>query len=122
MKTVKITYWVLTGIVGLLMILSGYMYFTNPMAKQGFAHLGFPDYLRVELGIAKLLGALALLLPVPRRVKEWTYAGFAINFISALIAHIASGDEASKFIMLPILLTILIGSYITYDKLQTAKQ
>ena len=121
MKTVKITYWELTGIVGLLMLLSAYMYFTNPMAKEGFAHLGFPDYLRVELGIAKLLGAIALLLPVPRRVKEWTYAGFFINFVSALIAHIASGDAVSNYAMLPILLLILIGSYITYDKLQSTK-
>jgi len=122
MKITKITYWVLTGIVGLLMLLSSYMYFTNPMAKEGFAHLGFPDYLRIELGIAKFLGALALLLPVPRKVKEWAYAGFAINFISALIAHIASGDAAANFMMLPVLIAILIGSYITYDKLQTAKQ
>ena len=122
MKITKITYWVLTGIVGLLMLLSSYMYFTNPMAKEGFAHLGFPDYLRIELGIAKFLGALALLLPVPRKVKEWAYAGFAINFISALIAHIASGDAAANFMMLPVLIAILIGSYITYDKIQTAKQ
>jgi hypothetical protein len=56
-------------------------------------HLGFPDYFRIELGAGKLLGAIALILPfVPRKVKEFAYAGFTIIFVSAFIAHLASGD------------------------------
>ena len=57
-----------------------------------FTHLGFPAYFRVQLSWAKLLGVVLLLAPVPARLKEWAYAGFAINLVSALIAHLAVGD------------------------------
>ena len=89
-KTIKITYWISTAIVSLMMIFSAYSYFTNPEVKQGFQHLGFPDYFRVELAIAKILGAIILLAPIKGQVKEWAYAGFAFTFISAFIAHSAS--------------------------------
>ena len=59
---------------------------------EAFAHLGFPDYFRVELALAKLFGVVLLLAPVPARLKEWAYAGFAITLVSALIAHLAVGD------------------------------
>ena len=59
---------------------------------EAFTHLGFPAYFRVELSWAKLLGVVLLLAPVPARLKEWAYAGFAINLGSALIAHLSVGD------------------------------
>src|SRR5438874_3240803 len=59
---------------------------------EAFRHLGFPAYFRVELSWAKLLGVVLMLAPVPARVREWAYAGFAINIASALIAHISVGD------------------------------
>ena len=119
MKSVKIIYWTTTVLVGVMMLFSTYMYFTAPDVKQGFVHLGFPDYFRVQLAIAKLLGALALLLPfIPARVKEWAYAGFAINFISAFIAHIASGDPVGGSLFPLVLLAILAASYISKEKLQ----
>jgi hypothetical protein len=59
---------------------------------EAFTRLGFPDYFRVELAWAKLLGVVLLLAPVPARLKEWAYAGFAITLGSALIAHFAVGD------------------------------
>ena len=55
-------------------------------------HLGFPAYFRVELSCAKLLGVMLMLTPVPARLKEWVYAGFAIDLASALIAHLSVGD------------------------------
>ena len=61
-------------------------------AGQPVGHLGFPDYFRVELSWAKLLGVVLLLAPVAARLKEWAYAGFAITLVSALIAHLAVGD------------------------------
>lgn len=57
-----------------------------------FTHLGFPAYFRVELSCAKLLGVALLLAPVPARLKEWAYAGFAIDLGSALVAHLSVGD------------------------------
>ena len=59
---------------------------------EAFAHLGFPDYFRVELAWAKLLGVVLLLAPVPARLTEWAYAGFAITLGSALIVHLSVGD------------------------------
>ena len=63
-----------------------------PQVAQMFTHLGFPDYFRVELSWAKLLGVVVLLAPVSARLKEWAHAGFAITLGSALIAHFSLGD------------------------------
>ena len=63
-----------------------------PQVAEMFTHLGFPDYFRVELSWAKLLGLALLLAPVPARLKEWAYAGFAFTLASALIAHLSVGD------------------------------
>jgi len=116
MKTIKISYWVTTSIVSLTMAFAAYSYLTQDAVKQGFQHLGFPDYFRVELAIAKLIAAILLLAPVAPRVKEWAYAGLTIVFISAFIAHTASGDPVSKVSMPVVFLVVLAVSYITYHK------
>jgi len=64
MKKEKIIYWSTTGIVTAMMLFSAYGYFTNQEMKGAFVHLGFPGYFRIELGVMKILGALALILPV----------------------------------------------------------
>lgn len=81
-----------TALFCLQMSFTAYAQLTLPQVAQSFEHLGFPPYFRMELAIAKLIGVLVLLAPVPERLKEWAYAGFAINLISALIAHVAVGD------------------------------
>jgi len=116
MKTIKITYWTATVIIALMMVFTAYSYFTSPQIAQAFQHLGFPDYFRVELAIAKLIGAIVLLAPIASRIKEWAYAGFGITFISAFIAHAASGDKAGV-VMTPIFLALLAVSYIAWHKL-----
>jgi DoxX-like family len=71
--------------------------------ERPFAHLGFPDYFRIELTTAKVLGVVALLAPgVPRRVKEFAYFGFAITLVSASFAHYSSGDGV-MFVVDPLL-------------------
>jgi len=62
-----------------------------------FSHIGFPAYFRLENSWAKLLGIAVLLAPLPPRLKEWAYAGFAIDLGSALIAHFAVGDGAQAW-------------------------
>ena len=89
---IKITYWTTTGIFSVMMLASAVMYFTMPAMDETFEHLGFPAYFRIELGVFKIAGAAALLLPVSPRSKEWAYAGFFITLVSAFIAHSASGD------------------------------
>ena len=79
MKKDKIIYWVSTGLISAMMLFSAYAYFTSSQISEAFKHLGFPDFFRVELGSAKLLGALVLLIPqIPVKIKEWAYAGFGI--------------------------------------------
>lgn len=116
MKAVKITYWISTSLISLLMVFSAYSYLTQDKMAQAFHHLGFPDYFRVELAIAKLISAIVLLAPVPAKIKEWAYAGLGITFISAFIAHSASGDPVSVAIMPLIILVILVVSYVSWGK------
>jgi hypothetical protein len=95
MKTSKravIAFWVVTFLFCLQMGFTAYAQFRFPEVKQAFEHLGFPDYFRVELALAKLLGIALLLAPLPARLKEWAYAGFAIDLGSAVYAHLAAGD------------------------------
>lgn len=116
MKGIKITYWITTSIVVIMMTYSAYAYLTQAAVQQGFHHLGYPDYFRVELAFAKLIGAVLLVVPVAAWIKEWAYAGFVFTFISAFIAHTASGDPVNNRIMPLVILALLIGSYITYHK------
>jgi hypothetical protein len=118
MKTLKITYWITTGLVATGMLASFFNYMFNPVMKVGYAHIGFPDWFRVELGIAKLLGAIALIIPkVSKRIKEWAYFGFFVNFFSAILAHYAVNDPVINMIAPLAVLILLIISYMTYHKL-----
>lgn len=111
----KYLYWGSTGLVALLALASGAMYFINPPTET-FAHLGFPDYFRIQLGVAKLVGGVALLVPLPRWLKEWTYAGFTIDFGSAIIAHLAVGDPLSAAVTPIVAVIILVTSYVSYHR------
>jgi len=91
-KGTTIAFWIVTALFCLQMSFTAYAQLRLPQVAESFIHLGFPAYFRVELSWAKLLGVLLLLAPVPPRLKEWAYAGFAINIASALIAHLAVGD------------------------------
>jgi hypothetical protein len=91
-KAKSIAYWIVTAIFCLQMSFTAYAQLSLPQVAEAFTRLGFPDYFRVELSWAKLLGVVLLLAPVPARLKEWAYAGFAIDLASALIAHLAVGD------------------------------
>jgi len=118
MKATKLIYLISTGLVVLGMVMSFFNYLFNPVMVAGFEHIGFPNWFRVELGIAKLLGALALGIPaVPARVKEWAYACFFINFFSASLAHYFAGDPVLNQVTPLILLGILIVSYLSKEKL-----
>jgi hypothetical protein len=91
-KATTIVYWIVTALFCLQMGFTAYAQLRLPQVADMFTHLGFPAYFRVELSWAKLLGVALILAPVPARLKEWAYAGFAIDIASALIAHFAVGD------------------------------
>jgi uncharacterized membrane protein YphA (DoxX/SURF4 family) len=116
MKKTRIIYWGSTVIVCLTMIFSSYSDLRSDVVKEAFGHLGFPGYFRVQLGIMKIVGIILLAAPLPNRFKEWAYAGFTITFISAFIAHSASGDPAGNRIAPLIVLTFLLVSYFSFHK------
>ena len=87
-----IAFWIVTALFCLQMAFTAYAQLRLPQVAEMFTHLGFPGYFRVELSWVKLLGVVLLLAPVPSRLKEWAYAGFAITLGSALIAHFSVGD------------------------------
>jgi hypothetical protein len=91
-KGLVIGFWTVTALFCLQIGFTAWAQLALPQVAEAFTHLGFPDYFRVELTWAKLLGVVLLLAPVPARLREWAYAGFAITLVSALIAHFAVGD------------------------------
>ena len=118
MKATKIIYWTTTAIVSGMMLLAAWMYLTSDQVKQAFQHLGFPSYFRIELAIAKIVGAVVLLVPYKARIKEWSYAGLAIVFVSVIIAHAASGDPASVIANPVVFLVLLLLSYGAYLRME----
>ena len=109
----KIAFWGATGIVAIWALFAGFTYVTNsPQAVENFRHVGYPQQLRVLLGIAKLAGAIVLVLPRLPTLKEWAYAGFTFTWIAATVAHYLAGDGALLF--LPVaFLALLTVSYFT---------
>jgi len=118
MKAIKTVYWISTGLFALIMLVIASGYLASEQLKAAFSNLGFPEYFRIELAIAKFVGVIGLVLPVVKgRVKEWMYAGFTITLGSGFIAHYAVGHAAGSLISPLIMLAILIVSYITYRRL-----
>lgn len=120
MKKNKIIFWISTGLLSLMMLFSASQYLFNPQMAEGFKHMGFPSYFRIELAFAKIIGAVVLLIPVlPVKLKDWAYAGFGIVFISAFITHVSNGDPMAMAISPIIFLVVLIVSYRAYHKTVT---
>lgn len=123
MKKNKIIYWTTTVIVAGMMLFSGFLYLSSEELKAAFVHLGFPDYFRIELGLAKIIGALLLLIPaVPPMLRLFTYFGFGLTFVSAIIAHLASGDPINVTIGPFVFLALLVASFAYRGKLEEEKQ
>ena len=108
----KIAYWGATGLVGIVTMFAGFTYLiAAPEAIENFRHVGYPQQLRVLLGIGKLAGAIVLVLPRLPTLKEWAYAGFTFMWIAAVVAHYLAADGKS---LLPVaLLGLLAVSYVT---------
>ncbi|MFZ9978313.1 MAG: DoxX family protein [Candidatus Kapaibacteriota bacterium] len=122
MKKNVIIYWISTGFIALLEGVMPAFTSQSEMAKEGIRHLGYPEYFGNVLVVFKILGVLALVLPqIPKRVKEWAYAGFAFDFLFAAISHgIVDGLIGQTFFPI-IILGVLIISYVYYHKLNEGK-
>lgn len=115
MKTRKIFFWISTILIFLFEGVMPALTSQTEMAKQGISHLGYPEYFGNTLVIFKVLGALILIIPViPKRLKEWAYAGFTFDFIFACISNWAVDGFGFNAVFPLIVLVILMVSYRSY--------
>jgi len=118
MKKLNTWYWIATIIFALMMIMDGVGGITQQEAgKEVLKHLGYPIYLLIIVGIAKLLGAASILQNKFKTIKEWAYAGFAINFIGAFASRAFVGDGVPLLIPPLVALVIMFIPYILWKKL-----
>lgn len=113
----KITYWTTTILISMFLLWSAYSYLFSKTTIDGVKSLGFPEHFRIEIAILKIIGALILIIPpIPLQVKEWGYAGVALFFITAIVAHAAHKDPFIINLINICLLAILIISNIYLHK------
>ena len=116
MRTQRIVFWVATGLLSAMMLMSVGMYiFNNEEISKTFEALGHPSYIVYPLAVAKLLGVVALLTRKSKPLVEWAYAGFFFNFVLAAAAHIDKGDEKAGGAFVAI--ALLLVSYSLQRKL-----
>ena len=125
-KGLVAAFWISTALFCLEMSFTAYYELLRlPEAAEAFTRLGFSAAsFRVELSWAKVAGVAALLMPmIPARgviyvIKEWAYAGFAINLVSALIAHLSIGDRPQALAPSAITSVLWGLSYFFWRRLQ----
>jgi uncharacterized membrane protein YphA (DoxX/SURF4 family) len=118
MKKITILYWIFTGLFAAMMFMSAIPdVFSSQVAIKGMHDgLGYPLYFIPFIGVAKVLGTIAILVPGFPRLKEWAYAGLVFDLVGATFSIIASGQSfaSSAFMIVP--LTIAALSYTFYQK------
>jgi DoxX-like family len=108
-----IAYWGSTALVAVMLLLSLSYLTGSEQVVSGFAKAGYPQHLRIVLGMAKPAAAIVLLAPGLALVKEWAYAGASFAWIMAFISAMASGEPVQVWILPLVLLILLVVSYAT---------
>jgi uncharacterized membrane protein YphA (DoxX/SURF4 family) len=108
----KIGFWVCTVLVALVIIPGAVMDVMGPKeVVETLQHLGYPLYFATLIGVWKLAGGLAILVPRFPLVKEWAYAGLFFDLTGAAVAHLKVGDPAFA-VAFPLVATVLlVGSW-----------
>lgn len=118
-KPAKIAYWIFTILMIILMLFSAVSGFTkNPDGEAMMQHIGYPMNVLKLLGVAKILGVIAILVPGYPRLKEWAYAGFVFDLTGALYAGLATGDPLLQWSFIIFGLILVFGSYFLYHKIR----
>jgi hypothetical protein len=118
-KRDKIIYWIATIWLSLGMIATGMLQLTKQVAEGaiappgvwGIKQLGYPVYFLTIIGVWKILGVIAILVPKSSLVKEWAYAGFFFLLSGAIFSHIAVGSPMGAFIPSSLLLILTAMSW-----------
>ena len=124
MKKTKIFYWIFTSLFAAFMLSSAIPdILSSPIAVEGMHKgLGYPVYFIPFIGVAKLLGSLAILIPVNARIREWAYAGLFFDLIGATFSIIAVGAPFANWIFMTVPLGLAIVSYVLYHKKKRLSQ
>ncbi|MFM9825080.1 DoxX family protein [Flavobacterium sp.] len=118
-KTNKTIFWIATILLSLGMLSGGIAQILKVQQNvDGTVHLGYPIYLMTLLGVWKILGVIAILIPKFKLLKEWAYAGFFFAMTGAVISHIAVGDTFLQFLapLIFVILTIVSWYYRPTDR------
>lgn len=122
MKKAKIIFWIITGIFIAFLLFSAIPdILVVPDAKVFMNGLGYPNYIIPFLGVAKLLGIMAILIPGLPRIKEWAYAGLFFDLIGATYSQIAHDGFQPPVLIMLLPIAFLFISHRLYHKLQTTK-
>ncbi len=99
MKHRILAYWITTGLIAFAFVAGGIFDMSgSPEVVAQLAHLGYPAYLGMLLGVWKVLGALAIVAPGVPRLKEWAYAGMVFDLTGAVVSHVAVGDAVGQLV------------------------
>jgi hypothetical protein len=111
----KLLYWIPTGLIALFMAASAIPDVLRvEEALTIIRHLGYPDYFLTLIGVAKLLGSASLVVPVPRTLREWAYAGLTFDLLGAAFSHGSVGDPLANIVTPLVALAVLHLSYWTW--------
>jgi len=117
MKKTITLFWVFTGLFSLAMLFTTFPdILVVPDAVKFMSQLGYPRYIIPFLGVAKLLGVIAILIPRFPRLKEWAYAGLFFDLIGAFYSQVANNGFQPPMLFMFIFIGLGILSYIFYHK------
>jgi uncharacterized membrane protein YphA (DoxX/SURF4 family) len=112
MKTRKVAYWGTTTLLALGFLAGGaYDLARSPSALQTLQHLGYPTYFAVLIGVWKISGAFAILVPGWPRLQEWAYAGMFFDLSGAIVSHAAVGDGVGQWMPPLVFLAFALASW-----------
>lgn len=112
MKTKTAAYWICTILIAFSFLSSGIAHLLRvPQVVEGITHLGYPLHLITLLGVWKILGAIALLVPGFPLLKEWAYAGIFFDLTGAFVAHAATGDDVRHIVVPLVLAALAVASW-----------
>ncbi|MCC7502849.1 MAG: DoxX family protein [Flavobacteriales bacterium] len=123
MKKITIAYWIVNGLLAAFMIFSSLDNVVTGEQSVAFIHdkMGYPVYFIPWIGVAKILGAIAILLPMlPARVKEWAYFGFFMDLSTAIYSFMAMGEPVSDYAPMFLFVGLLIAAYMLHHKRSNA--
>src|SRR5579862_9753185 len=117
MKKNNIIFWIVTILFSGFMLFSSYAEIINsPDAQTFMQHLKYPDYFNQFIGVMKLLGVIAILVPGFPRLKEWAYAGLFFDLVGATYSAIAVDGFQPGLSFMAVLMIFLFVSYIYFHK------